>query len=746
MSLITELKRRNVFRVGAAYGIVGWLLVEVSSVFLPTFGAPDWVMKVVSFLVILGFPLAVILAWAFELTPEGIKRETAVEPAESIRHSTGRKLNFAIIALLVVALTYVVLDKYVFEAEPEGVHALTQAEHAKGATEQASGAEPAGREKSIAVLPFANRSVKEEDAFFVDGMHDDILTHLAKIRSLKVISRTSVMEYRDTEKNMKTIGRELGAASILEGGVQRSGDHVRINMQLIDAETDDHLWAEIFDRQLTAENLFSIQTEIATAIAEALRAALSPEERDRLAAVPTENLEAYEAYLIGRQRLADRTTGAFVKAVEYFERAIRLDPAFALAYVGLAEAYVLQVFYSGLPPEETLEKGRVAAEQALKLDDQLGEAYNALAAIKEDMDDFKGAEAAYKRALELNPNHVGTYHWYGYMLRDGGRPEEALALHRRAIELDPLSGIIMTNMVGDLLALGRYDEAMEWTEKGVDVVPNYPGGWETLGSVQWSVLGRLDDALVAYSEALARDPNNAVFLANVGLVYLDIGDPIRAEHWIHRAIQIGPENFISNIAMTLLKLYRGDEAGALEYARRAKVAGLYAYGALGEIRDHALRAGRDSEALAPYEKSYSELLNDEDPRVNRTNYGAAIDLALIFSKAGEQQRANRLLDRSLEKIQTMARRSGYGFGIADVQIYAIRGERKKALSTLRQAIDEGWRAYWWYYLKLDLSLESLHGEPEFQAMVSEIEAEMASQLESVRELEQNGELALTPAL
>jgi TolB-like protein len=423
MSLITELKRRNVFRVGAAYGIVGWLLVEIASVLLPTFGAPEWVMKAFSFLVILGFPLALILAWAFELTPEGIKRETDVDPAESITHSTGRKLDFAIIALLAVALTYVVIDNYVLEAEPESVNTLTQAEDAPGITKQAPGAEPGTSEKSVAVLPFANRSIKAEDAFFVDGMHDDILTHLAKIRSLKVISRTSVMEYRDTEKNMKTIGRELGASNILEGGVQRSGNHVRINVQLIDAETDDHLWAEIFDRQLTAENLFSIQTEIATAIADALQAALSPEERDRLAAVPTENLEAYEAYLIGRQRLADRSTGAFVKAVEYFEKAIRLDSDFALAYVGLAETYVLQAFYSGLPPKETLEKARVAAEQALKLDDQLGEAYNALGAVKEDTHDYEGAEAAFKRALELSPNHAPTYHWYGFMLRhELGRP------------------------------------------------------------------------------------------------------------------------------------------------------------------------------------------------------------------------------------------------------------------------------------------------------------------------------------
>lgn len=219
MSLIAELKRRNVFRVGAAYGIVAWLLVEVASVVLPTFEAPDWVMKVFTFLVILGFPLALILARAFELTPDGIKRETEVNRAEPVTHGTGRKFDFAIIPLLAVALTYVVFDKYVFPTEPESVTEIAPVEHAEGDVGPASAPEPDAREKSIAVLPFANRSVKAKDAFFVDGMHDDILTHLAKIRSLKVISRTSVMEYRDTTKNLRTIGQELGVATILEGGV-----------------------------------------------------------------------------------------------------------------------------------------------------------------------------------------------------------------------------------------------------------------------------------------------------------------------------------------------------------------------------------------------------------------------------------------------------------------------------------------------------------------------------------------------
>jgi TolB-like protein/Tfp pilus assembly protein PilF len=738
MSLIAELKRRNVFRVGVAYAIVAWILVEMASVVLPALRLPEWTLTLLVFLVIAGFPLALIVAWAFELTPEGIKREAEVDRTESITHVTGRKLDFAIIGLLVVAVVFLVVDNYVLETEPE---------QAEVAAEQAPGPESVVREKSIAVLPFENQSQDASNEPFTIGIHDDILTQISKIRALKVISRTSVMEYRNTTKNLKTIGQELGVATVLEGGVQRAGDRVRINVQLIDAATDEHLWADTYDRQLTAANIFAIQTEIATAIADALRATLSPEEQDRLAIVPTENLDAYEAYLLGKQRLARRTTSAFAQAVDYFQRAIRLDPAFALAYVGLAETYILQDFYSGLPHEETIAKARAAAEQALKLNDQLGEAYTALAAVKEDAQDYEGAEAAYKRALELNPNYPLSLHWYGWMLRSSlGRPEEALQLHRRASELDPLSGVMALNVAGDLESLGRFDEAEHWYDKTMELTPNYPDLYTAIGDLRWSAYGRPDEALVAFTKALSLDPGNIGSLLTLGFAYLNLGDLSRAEQWIRRANDLGPESVGPNIAMQLLELYRGNEAGALEHARKAIMGDQYSGFSRAFLRDHALRAGRSAEARMLYEKDFPELLSGESPTVDRSNYPEAIGLALVLSRAGEQQRADLLLDRSLRQIQLLPRFGSAGYGIADVQAHAIRGERRKALAALRMAIDEGWSSFWWYFLEHDMSLESLHDEPEFQAMVAEIEADMAAQLARVREMERNGELEPIPEL
>jgi TolB-like protein/DNA-binding winged helix-turn-helix (wHTH) protein/lipoprotein NlpI len=596
---------------------------------------------------------------------------------------------------------------------------------------------------SLAVLPFVNMSADADQEYFADGISEELLNTLARFEGLRVVGRTSSFSFRDSDVDLKTIGEALGADVLLEGSVRKAGNRVRITAQLVDAEDGFHRWSETYDREL--DDIFAIQTEIATAITTALRANLSLEERERLARPPTENLAAYEAYLLGKQRMAKRTSVALAEAVDYFQQVIELDPSFALAYVGLADSYGLQFHLSGLPREEMLAKAEALIERALELDDRLGEAYTALGGIKYDRNDVEGAEAAFQRALELSPSYATTYHWYGLLLRRFlGRPEEALALQRKLVELDPLSAIAFLAVGGTLHSLGRFDEGLARFKKSIEVDPDFSMGYESIAEHYWSVSGQLDEAVVWITKGIALDPGSPRYLAWLGLFYLDLADPDKAVYWCNRSIELGPENFRANIAMQLLHLYQGDEAAAFGYARKAFAIGPFFWPALTLLRDHQLRAGRHPEARTLYEKTHPELLDDDNPEVYNRNYRAAIDLALVLSKTGEQERANLLLNRSLQYIQTQPRVRWDGYGIADVQVHALRGDKQKALAALRQAIDEGWRGLWWYYLKRNPNLESLHGEPEYQAMVAEIEADMAVQLARVREMERNGELEPIP--
>ena len=316
MSLFNELKRRNVFRVGIAYLVIGWLLLQVTDVVAPILELPDWVAKLVLFLLLIGLPLVLFFAWAFELTPEGIKREHEVERDKSVTGQTGRTLDRVIIAVLVVALAWFAWDRF--------------------------GTAPPTGEPVVAVLPFLATG-SEDGGVLAAGLHDDLLTKLQKLGAFQVISRTSVMEYADRSKNMRQIGRELGASYILEGSVQALGDRVRINAQMIVAEDDDHVWAETYDHELTAANLFDVQAELANAIASSMHTTLSPEDQAIVRDVPTQNMDAYNAYLRGL-RIWESTTGVGGpedrEAIAAFEEAVSLDPDFALAWAWLAAAHI----------------------------------------------------------------------------------------------------------------------------------------------------------------------------------------------------------------------------------------------------------------------------------------------------------------------------------------------------------------------------------------------------------------------
>ena len=378
MSFFAELKRRNVFRVGIAYVVGGWLLLQLTDVLSELLDLPDVVGRAIVLVVAIGLPVALFFAWAFEMTPEGVKREKDVDRNQSIAPQTGKKLNNTIMVLLVLTVAYLLYDKFTGDTVSDTTVAI---EEPAPVTEEVSAVAAVATEanetdKSIAVLPFTNRSPNADDAYFTDGVHDDLLTQLAKIDAFSVISRTSVMEYRDTAKNLKQIGEELGVANIMEGAVQRAGNRVRINVQLIDAGSDEHLWAEVYDRELTTENLFDIQSEIAKAIASALQATLTDTEIANVSDVPTDNVAAYELYLQGKRFALGETEIGYDTAVELYMEALKLDPDFKLAWVGLAYVYISSYWTYGGDPIDR-DKARDAIDTAKAIDPDFPELYMA---------------------------------------------------------------------------------------------------------------------------------------------------------------------------------------------------------------------------------------------------------------------------------------------------------------------------------------------------------------------------------
>ena len=344
--------------------------------------------------------------------------------------------------------------------------------------------------------------------------------------------------------------------------------------------------------------------------------------------------------------------------VDLFQRAIELDPEFALAYVGLADTYTMQWVYAGYPQRRKCSaKSELAINKALELDDRLGEAYASLGLLKMGIAP-KSAEAALKRAVELNPNYASAHHWYCTLLGNLGRPREALEQIKVAVELDPLSAIVNYRLASTYMSLGRYDEAMEQFKGIIAIDPSFARAYEGIGSLYWRVYGRLDKAVPWYEKLVAIDPGNSPGLAAFGLLALDLVDQEQAEYWIGRSLELAPDGTESNLTMHILHAYRGEDDQAMRYAQKAlnsnprklnlSVAATY-------LRDRDLRAGRFAQARARYEAAFPELLNDNEPEIDGTNYGAAINLALILSATGEQERADLLLESSLAFIETIQR-------------------------------------------------------------------------------------------
>jgi TolB-like protein/Flp pilus assembly protein TadD len=730
VSFLKELKRRNVVRVGIAYVVGGWLLLQLTEVLSELLKLPDEIGPIVVAIVAIGLPIALFFAWAYELTPEGVKRESEIDRSQSITTQTGKKLNNAILVLMALAITYLLYDKFsggkpapVSTPDTE-VAVSTPAQETEPAPDSSTGI----TRQSIAVLPFDNRSNREEDQFFVDGIHDDLLTTIAKIGSMKVISRTSVMEYKDTTKKIPEIATELGVANILEGGIQRAGNQVRINVQLIDANTDEHLWAEIYDRELSIENLFAIQSEISNAIAEALKATLTPEEQENINQQPTENLAAYNAYLRGRQEIPKRTVEALETALAEFTRAVELDPEFSLAWVGVAESTFLLNSYGTLSIDESLPAMEAAVEKALELDPSSGEAYATLAQVHSSREQYAEAETAYKRAIELSPNYATAWHWYAGF--KSGRPpglREAVTLAERALELDPLSSILRTQLAGIYRNLGEYNRVMTLTKELIDLDPDFPSSYAQLSWMSRIHLGRYDEAYRYGIEALQRDEGSITRHITLYSVLVGVGSLRRAEDLLQFTEDFDPSSYAVRSAQITLALANGNIPGAIELARQIEVTE--------SAPGNRYEKGWMMAIAGEYERAREWVIYEEQDYIDRSQWDSlmaqwsvdACDVAWVLMQTGDEQLGRDLIDRTIEYVTVeLPRYIEHTERHPLTNCYAALGDVDSALDELQRVADSNQlfvfrRAGVWPPTRI------LVNEPRYAEIMREYEARLEEQ-------------------
>jgi len=458
-TFLTELKRRKVYRVAVAYAIVAWLLIQAASILFPTFEAPPWVMKVFVTAVILGFPVALILAWAFELTPEGLRRSEEVAPLESKTRKPGSKWTAVIVTAAVLAAALLAFQ-----------FARTRRSPAIEPPKQT--APTATLDKSVAVLPFENLSSDKENAFFAQGIQDEIITTLSKISGLRVISRTSTARYNSAPENLPEIARQLRVSNMLEGSVQKVGDRVHINVQLIQADTDAHLWAQSYDRQLT--DIFSVEAEVAKSIADSLQATLSPQEKARVETKPTTNADAYVLYLRGReyQTRPDNLLQDFRSAINLYDQAIKLDPKFALAHARLS-ATASNIYHFYEPTETWKQKAHAEALESLRVQPNLGEGHLALGLYHYYMEgDYEAALRELGLAADALPNDGDVGLYTAAVERRRGKWTQALATYQRAEEVDPRNPVMLYDASQTYFGLRDWRTAAERMDRVLALFPD----------------------------------------------------------------------------------------------------------------------------------------------------------------------------------------------------------------------------------------------------------------------------------
>jgi len=562
LSLFNELKRRNVFRVAIAYVVVAWLVTQVLQLVFESFGTPDWVMKTVLVLMAMGLVFALFFAWAFELTPEGLKREHEVDRSQSITGETGKKLNFTIMVVMALALAYFAYDKFVLSGEREA--ALAEAA-SQTVTSQVVAAPPSEPDKSVAVLPFVDMSPGQDQAYFTDGLTENLLNALAQLSDLKVAGRTSSFAFKGRNEDLRSIGEQLGVANLLEGSVQKSGERVRITAQLVSAGNGYHLWSQTYDR--TLEDIFAVQDEIAGEVAKAMKVALLGQQGDTVPAPVSKNASAaYNDYLKGLYESNRGNMESNERAIGYFRRALDEDPNLALAWAGLAVSVNYVTGFGDRDFTAGFEEARASALRALEIDPDLPEGLLALANIQIAYDwDWAAAETSLTRALELRPGDTEIRGQMALLKAIRGKRDESFNEYQLVVEQDPLDLQAQMKLATALGNRGRFDEAFAKLDHVQEVDPTLPAlhwskaklyfkqgnyqqaldecqaerfeFWKFTGqAISYHHLGQRDQAEKSLQSLIGTSGESASY--QIAEVYAQWGDADNAMVWLERAYKI----------------------------------------------------------------------------------------------------------------------------------------------------------------------------------------------------------------
>ncbi len=532
---LSELKRRNVLRVAAFYAASGWLLVQIATQVLPVFDVSTGAMRVVVVAVVLGFPIALVFSWFYELTPEGLKRENDVDPSQSLTRSTGRKLDRLIIGVLAAAVVVLLANQFVPHKDALG--------------------------KAIAVLPLINETGDPNNEYFSDGLSEELISALAQIRELKVIGRTSSFHFKNRNEESKVIGAALGVGYLLEGSVRKAAGRARITVNLVRAADGANAWSQIYDR--TLPDIFAVQAEIAQSVAGALKVTLLGDANKNPDAPSNQNVDAYNAYLQGRYYEQRYTAADLRKAIGFYEEAIRSDPRYTLAYAALSKSWWALGDITGRDVADANRKARAAAERAVGEDPNSAEGHSALGQILVSVDrNAKGAEAEYRRAAELAPASAESKIGLSSLLADIGQIEEAVDLLQQAVRLEPLSTNAHFDLARLLTSLGRYDEAVQSARKAIDLQPGGAGTWEMLALVE-AKRGDGDAALKAAAQET--DPDWRAYA--MALAQQARGDSAAADAALNALIASHSGDMSFQIATVYA--FRGDADKTFEWLDRA---------------------------------------------------------------------------------------------------------------------------------------------------------------------------------